>query len=70
VEDGLNSEQTRRKPGAEAAAPWMLEKGQVTGRSRDEGDGPAVDEGGGAQQSSSNKQMRAAVLSNPALASR
>jgi hypothetical protein len=78
VEDGLSSEQSRRKPRAEVAAPWMLEQGQVTGRSRDEGDGPTideggsaqqsavqlqqVDEGGGAQQSSSSKQMRAATL--------
>jgi hypothetical protein len=66
VEDGLNSEQIRRKPRAEIATPWMLEQGQVTGRSRDDGD----DEGGGAQQSSSNKQMRAAALSSPAPASR
>jgi hypothetical protein len=29
VEDGLNSEQSRRKPGAEIAAPWMLEQGQL-----------------------------------------
>jgi hypothetical protein len=78
VEDGLSSEQSRRKPRAEVAAPWMLEQGQVTGRSRDEGDGPTIDEGGsaqqsavqlqqadeggGAQQSSSSKQMRAATL--------
>jgi hypothetical protein len=65
VEDGLNSEQSRRKPRAEVAAPWMLEQGQVTGRSRDEGGGAQqsavqlqqADEGGGAQQSAVHLQQ-------------
>jgi hypothetical protein len=65
-------------PGCWSRDSCTLEQGQVTGRSRDEGDGPAVDEGGsaqqsavqlqqadeggGARQSSSSKQMRVAAL--------